>query len=78
MPSLIQVSDVLTISGLEEGSEVAVFDLSGKLVSQMRSMNEIERLDVNAFENGIYYIRVTQWNSDSISENYSAEIVSER
>ena len=52
------VKDVLTITGLENSSEIFIYDLSGKLVLKTKSTNDYHELDISHFNNGVYNVKV--------------------
>ena len=56
------VKDILTISGLEGGEIISIFDLSGRLVINTKATNEIEEISVNNLPSGNYFLRITKYN----------------
>lgn len=53
-------NDVLHISGTDDGAQIALVDLSGRMVMAVKSTNETTLLNVSALAQGVYILQVIQ------------------
>ena len=51
-------TDELIITGLEQGSVVGLYDLSGQLIERHQTSQDVPRLDVRTLQPGGYFLRV--------------------
>ncbi len=49
---------IFNFNGLEKGSTIQISDLSGRIISKIISMNDIETIDLNGKAKGIYFYTV--------------------
>jgi len=57
-------SDLVSISGLEGGELISIFDLSGRLVLNIKATSEKEEVSVSNLPAGTYFVRITKDNAE--------------
>ncbi len=63
----------VTISGLQGGESIMVYDVSGRLMYQTQAGKTIETLDVSKTTSGVYYLRITTAGGVSSSHKLVVE-----
>ncbi|MBL0328787.1 MAG: PKD domain-containing protein [Bacteroidetes bacterium] len=53
-------SGQFNFSGLEKGSHIEVFDLTGKKIYETTSNSDIQRIDISEKAKGVYFYRITK------------------
>lgn len=58
-------SDYLNISGMEYDTQIDIIDQMGRIIQTQMSDSEITQLDVQDYQSGIYYVRLSKGSSSS-------------
>jgi len=56
-------SEQITVSNLETGDVVTVYDLAGQLIMSLKSFNSSQNLEVGSLSEGMYLIEINRGNS---------------
>jgi hypothetical protein len=61
-------SDVtIAVNGMNEAFVISVYDLSGRLVNQSNNNSNVAKINVNALQNGVYLMKVTDMDGNLLA-----------